>query len=219
MNYKSTLLLFLLSTYFYSSASKCPPKCSCYLDSKGRKTVECKEGGMIGPLTLVDVELNTRVLRITAPEDNMNSLQMSPDIQSFKKLEEIHITRSNVPILGKYFFYGLNKLEILNFAQNNITQILDHNFYGIVNLKELYLDDNTIFSLPSGTFTFIADLKVLSIQRNRIKELMPRMFLGLKKLKVLKLSGNYLRELKPEVFEDVPVSIFFYYIFTCKFLH
>ncbi|VEN39475.1 unnamed protein product [Callosobruchus maculatus] len=193
-------LLLYLTTQVWAM---CPTRCTCYLDQKGRISVLCKDGGMVGPLNLNNVSLDTEVIKITAPEDNMNQLIMSPVFQSYKKLEEIHITKSNVPQLGMHFFWGLTRLDVLNLSQNNITQPLDHNFRGLSKLKELYLDDNRIISLPSGTFRYLHELKVLSIQRNRIEELTPRIFLEVGKLRVLKLSGNHLRELSPEVFKDV----------------
>ncbi|KAG5887056.1 hypothetical protein JTB14_037853 [Gonioctena quinquepunctata] len=195
------LLIFLYFTT--QTLALCPTKCSCYLDHKGRKAVACIEGGFVGSLNLDNVTLDTEVIKITAPDDNTNSLTMSPVFQNYKMLEEIHITKSNVPQLGMHFFYGLSKLDVLNLSQNNITQPLDHNFRGLSKLKELYLDDNRISSLPSGTFRFLPELKVLSIQRNRIEELTPRIFMEISKLKMLKLSGNNLQVLHPEVFTDV----------------
>lgn len=202
MTAKLLILLFSASQV----SMMCPTKCSCYLDHKGRTSVLCKEGGMVGPLNLNNVSLNTEVIKITAPDDNLNALTMSPVFQSYKKLEEIHVTKSNIPQLGMHFFWSLTKLDILNLSQNNITQPLDHNFRGLSNLRQLYLDDNRIISLPSGTFRFLPELRVLSIQRNNFEELTPRMFLEISKLRTLKLSGNNLRELSPEVFKDVPVS-------------
>uniref|UniRef100_A0A6P7FFE3 Leucine-rich repeat-containing protein 15-like isoform X1 n=1 Tax=Diabrotica virgifera virgifera TaxID=50390 RepID=A0A6P7FFE3_DIAVI len=195
--------LFLVLCVVSSAWALCPTKCTCFLDYKGRNAVVCKDGGMVGPLNLNNVSLDTEVIKITAPDDNMNSLTMSPVFQSYKQLEEIHITKSNIPQLGMHFFYGLNKLDVLNLSQNNITQPLDHNFRGLSHLKELYLDDNRIISLPSGTFRYLHGLKLLSIQRNRIEELTPRIFLEISKLRMLKLSGNNLRELHPEVFKDI----------------
>ncbi|XP_066156246.1 carboxypeptidase N subunit 2-like [Euwallacea fornicatus] len=195
----SLFLLVVAST----SLAMCPTKCSCFLDPQGRKNLLCKDGGMIGPLNLDNVTLDTQVIRITAPDDNTNMLTMSPVFQSYRKLEEIHITKSNIPQLGMHFFWGLTKLDVLNLSQNNITQPLDHNFRGLDKLKELYLDDNRIQSLPSGTFRYLHELKLLSIQRNRITDLVNRIFLEIGKLKALKLSGNNLKELNPEVFRDV----------------
>ncbi|RZC36395.1 LRR 8 domain containing protein [Asbolus verrucosus] len=210
-------LLFL--TFVWSASAFCPLKCTCYLDGKGRRTVSCKEGGIVGPLDLFNISADTEVLKITAPENNMNQLTMSPVFHNYKKLEEIHITRSNIPQLGMHFFWRLNKLDVLDLSQNNITQPLDHNFRGLFGLKELYLDDNRIYSLPSGTFQYLQELKVLSIQRNRISELMPRIFLEIRKLKVLKLSGNNLKELNPAVFKDVQVITNFigYFEFKANF--
>ncbi|CAG9771869.1 unnamed protein product [Ceutorhynchus assimilis] len=200
LHQQTCILLALMAS---CSLALCPTKCSCYLDLKGRKTVLCKEGGYIGALNLNNISTDTQVIKITAPDDNNNMLTMSPAFQGYKQLEEIHITKSNIPQLGKLFFWGLKKLDVLNLSQNNITQPLDHNFLGLDKLKELYLDDNRIQSLPSGTFRHLRELKVLSIQRNRITEQASRMFMEIGKLKVLKLSGNNLMELNPEVFRDV----------------
>lgn len=194
----------LLST---TLARCCPSHCSCFQNAEGRNAVECRQGGLNGTLSLEGMDLSMEILKITAPEDNLNSLTMNPTIQSYKKLEEVHITRSNIPNLGTHFFWGLNKLEVLNLSQNNITQPLDHNFRGLHNLKELYLDDNKIYSLPSGTFRDLRNLATLSIERNRMQELMPRVFQQLGNLRVLKLSGNSLVKLNPEVFKDIKVSV------------
>ncbi|KRT84202.1 hypothetical protein AMK59_2608, partial [Oryctes borbonicus] len=171
-----------------------------------------RQGGLNGTLSLDGMDVSMEVLRITAPEDNLNALTMNPTIQAYKKLEEVHITRSNIPNLGTHFFWGLNKLEILNLSQNNITQPLDHNFRGLYNLRELYLDDNKIYSLPSGTFRYLTNLVILSIQRNRMHEMMPRVFQQLEKLKVLKLSGNSLVKLNPEIFKDIEALT----VFECR---
>ncbi|XP_049822408.1 leucine-rich repeats and immunoglobulin-like domains protein 1 isoform X2 [Aethina tumida] len=196
------LLITTLATQIGSIAS-CPSRCTCTLDTKGRKLVSCTKGGMTGSVNLDGVALDTEVLKISAPEDNMNDLHMSPILQSYKKLEEIHITRSNIPQLGLHFFYGLKKLDVLNLSENNITQTLPNNFRGLDKLKELYLDDNRIHSLPSNSFQYLKDLKVLSVQRNRLSTLVISLFHPIPHLKVLKLSGNNLRELNPEAFLDI----------------
>ncbi|CAH0557361.1 unnamed protein product [Brassicogethes aeneus] len=181
----------------------CPSRCTCSLDSKDRKVVACVKGGMTGSVNLDGITLETQIIKISAPEDNLNDLQMSPIFQSYKKLEEIHITRSNIPQLGLHFFWGLTKLEVLNLSQNNITQALPNNFRGLDRLKELYLDDNRIHSLPSSSFQFLKELRLLSIQRNRLTTLVISLFHNINKLRVLKLSGNQLGELNPEVFGDI----------------
>ncbi|KAF5294194.1 hypothetical protein FQR65_LT10905 [Abscondita terminalis] len=185
-----------------SSAIPCPTVCSCFLDTRGRKVVSCNQGGLT-TIPFTEMESKTEIINVSAPEYNLNSLTMDPTIQDFQNLEELHITRSNIPELGVHLFWNLKKLNVLNLSQNNITQPLDMSFRGLNNLKELYLDDNRIHSLPSGTFRYLSSLKILSLQRNRIHEMMPRMFEELGKLQVLKLSGNYLRELNPESFKDV----------------
>lgn len=143
------------------------------------------------------------VLSITAPLDSLNALTIGPIFQPFTHLEELHITRSNVPAIGKYSFWGVPSLQVLNLAQNNISHIAEHNFRGLVHLVELCLDDNRIESMPSETFRYLPELRRLSLARNRIHELVPRLFIMLGKLHSLILSGNPLTELNPEVFKDI----------------
>lgn len=149
------------------------------------------------------LNLQVEVLKITAPPDALNALTIGPIFQPFTQLEELHITRSNVPAVGKHSFWGVPSLKILNLSQNNISHIAEHNFRGLVHLVELYLDDNRIESMPSETFRYLPELRRLSLARNRIHELVPRLFLMLGKLHSLTLSGNPLSELNPEVFKDV----------------
>lgn len=193
---------FILSRLCSSSAIPCPTVCSCFLDSRGRKVVSCNQGGLVS-IPFREMDPKSEVIKISAPEYNLNVLAMDPALQDFYNLEELHMTRSNIPELGTHLLWTLRKLTVLNLSQNNITQPLDESFRGLNNLKELYLDDNRIYSLPSGTFRYLLSLKILSLQRNRIQQMMPRMFEQLGKLQVLKLSGNYLRELNPESFKDV----------------
>ncbi|XP_017773954.1 PREDICTED: toll-like receptor 6 [Nicrophorus vespilloides] len=202
MNYFVILILWLAASGGEAQIS-CSDECVCYLDTKGRNVVDCKEGGMVGPLVLANVSTKIEVLKITAPEDNMNELTMNPVIGNFKNLEEIHIIRSNIPNLGMHFFYELHKLEVLDLSQNNITQLLPPNFLGLNKLHELNLDDNRISSLPSETFRYLKELKVLSLQKNRIEVLSQGVFRLVVKLRVLKLNGNYIRDFHPDVFKYV----------------
>ncbi|XP_044752107.1 leucine-rich repeat-containing protein 15-like [Coccinella septempunctata] len=193
----------LLISVLWKLGSGCMNNCTCSTDNKGRNAMICKEGGIVGPLTLEGMDLDTEVLIITAPEYDMNVLTMVPAFGDFKQLEEVHIIRSNIPQLGEHFFFYLKNLSVLNLSQNNITQVINKNFLGLEKLKELIMDDNRINSLPSGTFSSLKELKVLSIQRNRINELVHSVFQEVKKLMVLKLSGNPVRTLPVEAFRDV----------------
>lgn len=198
----SCLLLIWLCT----STNICPSECSCSIDEKGRKTTTCIEGGMIDSVPVNEMSLDMKVLFISAPENNWNSLTIRPVFQKFKTLEEIRIRRSNIVQIGMHSFWGVPTLKVLDFTFNNLSILFDHNFRGLVYLTELHLDDNSIQRLQSGVFQHLTDLKILTLERNRLKELVPRLFLKLSKLQVLKLSGNRLLELPPEVFKDIIVS-------------
>lgn len=181
----------------------CPSECECSLDDKGRRQVICQQGGMVASIPITHMDPMLEVLRISAPEDNQNSLTIGPIFQKFSHLEELHIVQSNIPAIGKHSFWGVPTLKILKLSHNNISQVLEYNFRGLIYLVELYLDDNRIESMHSATFRDLTELRVLSLAKNRITELAPRLFLGLAKLHRLDLSENNLVELNSEVFKDV----------------
>lgn len=195
------VLLWLLPV-----STLCPSECSCRLDEKGRRKVSCFLGEMLDPIPTEDMDIGMEVLEITAPKDRWNYLTLGPIFQQFKKLQEIHIVRSNLMQIVMHAFWGVPSLKILDLHYNNLTVVFDHNFRGLVNLIELNLDDNRIDRLPSGAFKHLSELRILTLQRNNLSELVPRLFLKLTKLQVLKISGNPLMELNPEVFKDILVS-------------
>lgn len=209
-------LLFLLLLQSVSSLKDCPTACLCDLDDPlGRIRVSCDQGGLTGSLDLTGVSLQTEVLIISAPEDNLNSLMIGPIFGNLKTIQEIHIVRSNVPEIGDSSFWRLPTLEVLNLRENNISTVLDVNFNGIMKLEKLYLDENRIERLSSGTFKYLENLRVLSLSNNRLEELVTRVFEKLTKLQELNLSGNRLRELNPEAFMDIQVRTFFFYTKLC----
>ncbi|XP_066995675.1 leucine-rich repeat-containing protein 15 [Anabrus simplex] len=185
------------------AATMCPQWCTCGLDIKGRHQVICSQGGMLDPIPIASMDQQVEILIITAPESNPNFITIGPIFQQFRRLEELHITDSNIPAIGRHSFWGVPTLQVLNLTRNNISHVLDYNFRGLANLLRLHLDDNRIESMPSGTFRYLQELRVLTLARNRITELVPRLFLMLGKLHELDLSGNQLVELNPEVFKDV----------------
>lgn len=202
------LLVFLFLHWTWASVTKrCPKDCICDLDDPiGRIRVTCDKGGVVGSLDLSDVSSKTEVLIFTAPENNFNSLMIGPIFGKLKNIQEIHITRSNIPEIGEHSFWLLPTLEILSLRENNITRIVDENFRGISNLEKLYLDENRIDGISSGTFRYMHNLRVLSLSNNRMHVLATRIFEGLKKLQELNLNGNRLNELNAEAFIDIPVS-------------
>lgn len=143
------------------------------------------------------------VLRISAPLEIPNFLTIGPIFHQFLRLEELHITRSNVPAIGHHSFLGVLTLRVINLTFNNICLISHHSFRGLSNLEKLHLDDNRIESMPSESFKYLLKLKVLTIARNKIHELVPRIFLNLENLQELDLSENVISVLNPEVFKDV----------------
>lgn len=185
----------------------CPSECTCRLDDKGRRKVSCFLGDMIDPIPTDYMDIDMEIIEISAPVKRWNYLTLGSIFQQFKKLQEIHLMRSNIIQIVMHAFWGVPTLKVLNLSYNNLTIVFDHNFRGLVNLIELNLDDNQIDRLPSGAFKHLTELRILTLQRNYLNELVPRLFFKLTKLQVLKISGNPLIELNPEVFKDVLVRI------------
>nr|XP_024219219.1 insulin-like growth factor-binding protein complex acid labile subunit [Halyomorpha halys] len=137
-------VLLAISWLIGWSEAVCPQQCRCGPDSRGRRTVFCSAGSMFGPVPVAQMDSNIQTIRITAPENKENYLTMGPIFQRLLRLEEVHITHSNVPSIGKHSFWGVPSLRLLNLTSNNISQVQDHNFRGLVNLLELHLDWNSI---------------------------------------------------------------------------
>lgn len=186
-----------------NSISMCPAICACSLDVSGRRQTICDKGRMSTTIPATSLNPETEVLVITAPEGDHNLLTIGPIFQPLKHLEELTISRSQVPAIGEHSFWGLKNLQKLDLSNNNIRQITDKNFRGLVELRSLHLDHNEIDSMPSTTFKHMVELRVLSLSNNKIKELVPRVFMLLNKLHTLDLSDNPLGELYPEVFKDI----------------
>ncbi|XP_059477072.1 platelet glycoprotein V-like [Neocloeon triangulifer] len=186
-----------------NSVSTCPSMCVCTLDVSGRRQTTCDSGRMTLAIPASSLNPETEVLVITAPENEYNVLTIGPIFQSLKKLEELTISRSQVPAIGEHSFWGLKHLQKLDLTHNSIRQITDKNFRGLVELRSLHLDHNHIDSMPSNTFKHMVELRALTLSHNNIKELVPRVFLLLNKLHHLDLSYNPLGELYPEVFKDI----------------
>lgn len=186
------------------SSPLCPASCTCKPLDRGKRRISCLAGGLTDPIPTGQMDPRVEVLEISAPEDRKNWLSVTSIFQHFKRLEELHISNSNVNQISMHAFWGIPTLRILNLSLNNISAVFDHNFRGIVNLVELNLDDNRIMSLQSGVFKHLTELRILSLQRNLLQVLVPRTFLKLVKLHVLKVSGNKFEELDPEAFKEIP---------------
>ncbi|XP_064089399.1 insulin-like growth factor-binding protein complex acid labile subunit [Macrobrachium nipponense] len=197
-------LVVLVAAPSCVSSARCPRSCKCEYDATGRKTVVCDNGSLTDPIPVFDMERDTKILTITAPEDQSNTLTVGPIFSTLSQLEEIHITKSNVPAIGENSFWGLRHLRLLNLTNNNITLLLDSHLRGMRSLESLHLDDNHINSVASATFMSLENLETLTMARNKLRGLAPRMFLLLNRLKTLDLSGNAIRELEPEVLKDLP---------------
>ncbi|KAA0202167.1 hypothetical protein HAZT_HAZT006067 [Hyalella azteca] len=144
------------------------------------------------------------VLVITSEEEQPRVLTVGPIFSPLSRLEEVHITRANVPAIGENSFWGLTHLRLLNLTHNNVSSIRAHHLAGMRTLQALHLDYNKIDSVSSATFMSLEKLEVLTLANNQLRGLTPRMFFLLSSLKTLDLSGNPIRELDPEVLKDLP---------------
>lgn len=62
-------------------------------------------------------------------------LTVGPIFQPLPQLEEVHITRANLPVIGDNSFWGLKHLRLLNLTENNITLVLESHLRGIRGLQ------------------------------------------------------------------------------------
>lgn len=197
-----TLTLTLLTlTLSRLTASSCPSECVCdYQDSQ--KRVTCDRGGMSRiPMEIIDTDV--QILVITAPKDNPNDLSLGRIFQNHRNLEEIHITRSNIPAIGDSSFWPGKMLRVLNLSHNNITLLKGTDFYILSKLQVLNLSHNNIAATPSAPFIHLSNLKGLSLAHNKLQTLVPRFFYQLPNLEFLDLTGNPLGAIDPENLKDL----------------
>lgn len=159
---------------------------------------------MSDPIPVGNMAWDVEVLIITAPPLRPNSLTLGPIFKDMRRLEEIHITRANIPALGAHTFWGLQRLHVLNLTHNEIATLMDTNFRGAEALRHLDLSHNMIESVPSAVFRHVRLLQTLTLAHNMVAELVPRIFFGLTRLQRLDISYNPLGDLRPEQFADVP---------------
>ncbi|XP_069941305.1 insulin-like growth factor-binding protein complex acid labile subunit [Cherax quadricarinatus] len=208
MNWKNWLMEVLLVTSAVwlcaGAARACPEVCRCSLDGRGRRSVRCEAGGMLDPIPVMKMAVDTEVLVITGPPYHPNTLTLGPIFKELRRLEEIHITWASIPALGAHSFWGLQRLHVLNLTHNHIATLMDTNFRGADVLQHLDLSHNLIESVPSAVFRHVRRLQSLTLAHNMVPELVPRIFFGLTRLEKLDLSYNPLGDLQPEQFSDVP---------------
>ena len=198
------MLVLALVTAAMAGRTKCPVRCLCSLDDKGRKKVLCDTGALKDPLPVTEMPPDTEVLIVEAPLGMHNSLTLGPIFRGLRNLEILHVTRSNVPAIGEHSFWGLRSLTMLNISFNNITNLVSANFRGPEQLKHLDLSYNLVESMPSAVFHHLKNLKVLNLGDNNIPELVPSVFFGLTSLISLDISRNPLGDLMASAFTDLP---------------
>lgn len=199
----SIAILIILNVGFLNVIEgKCPQQCTCDFDTEDRKRVTCNRGGLTQIPTL-HMDLDMKVLLVTAPPDHYNELTIGRIFLDFHELEEVRITYSRLPAIGDSSFWPGKKLKVLDLSHNNITFIRDKDFFGLQNLKSLDLSYNGIAASPSAPFRLLTSLTTLSLARNKLRTLVPRFFYMLGKLEKLDLSGNPLKEIDPENLKDV----------------
>jgi len=180
----------------------CPSGCLCKASDDDVKVV-CG-GHYMDHFPLDGVPSNTSKLIISPSSSSLhNKLTLSPSLRMLRSLNQLYITHSNIPNIGKRTLYGLSKLESLNLSHNSISHLVDANFDGLNSLSSLSLSHNNIRSITSAAFHHLANLEHLSLDHNNIKELAPRIFYKLEKLKHLDLSHNKLLLVDEEVLKDI----------------
>ena len=173
------------------------------------------------------------------PEDlytldlSRNTLGELPKLafNEFPSLMTLILEDTNITVLTREIFSGLNSIEILSLktnlltnlsgmlfqdipsllsldlSNNNIHELSPGIFQGLYSLEILSLNDNHLSYILINTFRDIPSLRTLELSRNRFRKLSTGMFHGLLSLTTLTLSNNHLINLTAYVFEDIPSLI------------
>ena len=78
-------------------------------------------------------------MTITSVEEQPSTLTVGPIFAPLSQLEEVHITKANVPAIGDNSFWGLRHLKLLNLTNNNITLLLDSHLRGMRALEVIHI--------------------------------------------------------------------------------
>lgn len=104
------LLIFIFLVAIVSCYRRqCPENCACALDTMGRIENICIQNSWTD-IPISEFDNNVEVLIIRGPG---NHLSVGPIFGSFKHLEIIRVTDSNVPSVGMNSFWGVPTLRVL----------------------------------------------------------------------------------------------------------
>ena len=194
-------LLLLACTLGLGQATgdKCPVVCTCKWRS-GKRTVECKDGGLTNVPDGIDPE--TQVL--DASGNNIGKLANNIFVMvRLTNLQKLYLRSCRIVLIEPEALAGLTNLVELDLQHNRLTTIPSASFGKTPFLRKLVLAHNPLEDVPAFAFKDAPNLVDLDLSHTDLTELAAKSFQGLDLLESLKLNHNRIATLLPGTFEPL----------------
>ncbi|CAH2004299.1 unnamed protein product [Acanthoscelides obtectus] len=91
---------------------------------------------------------------------------------------EMKIFASNIPILRRTVFSGINDLNILHIQGTNTSDIEPGTFAHMSKLQEVHFTNNSITKISKNVFNPLREMKILDLSQNNLAEIDPEFLDG-----------------------------------------
>lgn len=120
-----------------------------------------------------------------------------------KNLTKIVWNFSEIEIISKFAFSGVENLTYINIGANEISKI-EAGTFNISTLTDLFLFGNKLKSIEDRTFEGAVNLRILDLDDNEIEKISENGLFGLENLHYLDMENNKIKILDPQIFKHTP---------------
>ncbi|XP_023863008.1 leucine-rich repeat, immunoglobulin-like domain and transmembrane domain-containing protein 1 [Salvelinus sp. IW2-2015] len=166
--------LYLATGALPSSASACPPQCSCFFHN-------LSDGSMARSVICNDPKIS--IVPASFPVDT----------------SKLRIEKTAIHRIPSEAFSYLPNLEFLWMSFNVLSSLKPDSFRGMLNLEELRLDGNALTAFPWESLMDMSSLTLLDLHNNQLTSVPADATIYLKNLTYLDLSSNNLLTVPAEV--------------------
>lgn len=126
----------------------------------------------------------------------------------FPNLHFLGVVRSNLEVLRRENFDGLEMVKTLDLRRNKISKLSDDTFHELINLRKIDLSRNSIKFLPSGAFMPMYYLTKFIANDNQVELFDSDIFQYNKKLQEVHLWQNRIKAIRFDSKKFSRLSVF-----------
>lgn len=134
---------------------------------------------------------------------NTGGLKDIPTQQLPQTVEELSLTKNNLPIIKTDAFAGLRALRKLTMDGNNISSIQTFAFRGLNKLRELSIQHTPLPHIEKYSFAALQNVSVLLLANNKIRYIEGDSFAGTSNIQLILLSHNPLLRIQSNAFSGL----------------